>query len=289
MSRYGKWETIRELGSGGQGVVYLVFNDDALHEPVASGLTFAITGMAKPWRPEEISRLAITLSEQLAKLNHFPPPYFGALKLLHGMVESADVDKARERIIREVEALRRVRHPNLLWILDANLEGFQWFVGEYHERGPLSNHPDLFLGDTLRSLKAFRSIVDGVAKLHQAGIVHRDIKPANVFLATDGRLVLGDMGLVSFVDEELTRVTETYENVGSRDWMPGWAYGMRLDKVQPSFDVFSLGKLLWSMISGKPILRLWYWNDPDYDLEKMFPGDPDAEPVNNFETLTVGI
>ena len=66
-------------------------------------------------------------------------------------------------------------------------------------------------------------------------------------------------------------MTETFENVGSRDWMPGWAMGMRLTDVQPNFDVFSLGKVLWAMIAGKPILRLWYHHEPEFNLGTMFP------------------
>ena len=50
---------------------------------------------------------------------------------------------------------------------------------------------------------------------------------------------------MAFKMEDEDRITETFENVGSRDWMPGWAMGMLAD-VKPNFDVFSLGKLLWS-------------------------------------------
>jgi hypothetical protein len=53
--------------------------------------------------------------------------------------------------------------------------------------------------------------------------------------------------------------------------MPGWAMGMRVEDIKPSFDVFSLGKLLWSMVSGSPILRLWYFDKPEFNLEKKFP------------------
>ena len=101
--------------------------------------------------------------------------------------------------------------------------------------------------------------------------MHRDIKPANVFLADDDRLVLGDFGLVINPTAADQRLTDTYENVGSRDWMPGWAMGMRMDDVKPNFDVFSLGKVLWSMISGKQFLRLWYHHFPEFDLERLFP------------------
>lgn len=119
--------------------------------------------------------------------------------------------------------------------------------------------------------------MDAVATLHRAGIVHRDIKPGNIFLSARGDLILGDAGFVFFVDEQHTRVSDKLENVGSRDWMPPWAYGMRVDDVRPTFDVFSLGKLLWSMVSGQRILLLWYHHRPESELEQMFPGDPDMK------------
>ena len=103
-----------------------------------------------------------------------------------------------------------------------------------------------------------RPLVEAVAALHEVKIIHRDIKPDNIFV-TDNGLVLGDFGIAHLEDKDNTRVSETYENVGSRDWMPPWAMGMRLDDVRPTFDVFGLGKVLWSMVSGKSKLRLWYY------------------------------
>jgi hypothetical protein len=87
--------------------------------------------------------------------------------------------------------------------------------------------------------------------------------------------------------ENEDRLTVTYENVGSRDWMPGWAMGMRVDEVKPNFDVFSLGKLLWSMISGRPRLRLWYHRKPDFDLAQMFPQNDSIPFVQRILDKTV--
>jgi hypothetical protein len=114
-------------------------------------------------------------------------------------------------------------------------------------------------------------LVDGVAKLHTQGMIHRDIKPHNIFISASGELVLGDFGLVFFTDDHRTRLSATLENVGTRDWMPAWAMGIRIEEVKPTFDVFSLGKVLWTMVSGRPFLRLWYWNKPGFNLEEMFP------------------
>ena len=144
-------------------------------------------------------------------------------------------------------------------------------MSEYHEHGTLHDSPDRFKGDVGAALHAFRGLVSGVAELHNENIVHRDIKPQNVFLGQDGSLVLGDFGLVFFEDPEKSRLSGTFENVGTRDWMPPWALSLRIDEVKPTFDVFSLGKLLWSMISGEPVLQLWYFAETRFNVEELFP------------------
>ena len=145
-----------------------------------------------------------------------------------------------------------------------------WYVTKFFSGGTLASKPDLYQNRVLDSLRALRPVTEAVAKLHQVDVVHRDIKPANVFIDQVGRLVLGDCGL-AFKLEIADRMTETFENVGSRDWMPAWAMGLRLTEVQPNFDVFSLGKVLWAMIAGQPILQLWYHHKPQFNLGEMFP------------------
>jgi serine/threonine protein kinase len=124
------------------------------------------------------------------------------------------------------------------------------------------------------ALVAFRPIVEAVSTLYEKGFIHRDIKPDNIFIADDDQLILGDLGLVINPSAADPGQTDTYENVGRRDRMPGWAFGMRMDDVKPKFDVFSLAKVLWSMISGKQFLRLCYHHDPQFELERLFPDNP---------------
>ena len=62
--------------------------------------------------------------------------------------------------------------------------------------------------------------------------------------------------------------------------MPGWAMDKKIEDVKPSFDVFSLGKLLWAIISGKPNFPLWYFEDNDNNLEKKFPDCPGIKLIN---------
>jgi len=208
----------------------------------------------------------------------------GALKVLHPIQDKDAAEKAAARMARELGALEKLRHPSVVRVFETSPDG-KWFVMEYFSRGTLNGHLGRFCGDALGALRAFRPLVEAVSQLHKNGYVHRDIKPANVFVADDGHLVLGDFGLVIDPSAADARLTDTYENVGSRDWMPGWAMGMRMDEVKPNFDVFSLGKLLWSMVSGKGFLRLWYFNEPEYpqfDLERVFPENPDVRWVTRI-------
>lgn len=277
MDRYGKWEVIRPLGSGGQSNVYLAKNTDKTGDTTSKVVQIrkSVVGLSAIGQSNETQlQLAGLLVEAVSHLipNTIDPSTLGALKVLHKPRDTQGYAKAKERMKREVETLSNIHHPNILRILDDNLdEG--WFVGEYHSRGPLSGHQSLFKGDMLRAIEAFQPLVEGVCEMHKAGIVHRDIKPQNVFLSDDNHLVLGDLGIVFFSDQAHTRITDSYENVGSRDWMPGWAMSMRIEDVSLSFDVFSLGKVFWAMLSGRTLFPLWYHHKAEHELERMFPRD----------------
>lgn len=275
MSSYGKWEIVRPLGEGGQGKVYLSLDTNKLD-------LAAIKGRISVARLQPASSMQQSLDESAAHLAEAIFEYgkresaenLGALKVLHTPTEGGSIQKQLERMKAEVEALNSVSHSNLIHILDHDLEN-GWFVMEYLPDGTLSDHLATFRCNLLAALRQFRCLVEAVAELHRSGFVHRDIKPENVFMSSRG-LVLGDLGLVYFLDDKHRRLSDTFENVGSRDWMPGWAMGMKLRDVRPSFDVFSLGKLLWSMLSGQPILQLWYLHEDRFELEKMFPKSPDV-------------
>ena len=276
MEKYGQWEVMKELGEGGQGKVYLAKD---IEKTKGTEQRFAeinrSIGTLTTAQPTETRRQAAQdLVRAIASLSPTTPDpsSLGALKILHKPKQENGIEKALERMTQEIDALQTLNHPNVLRILDHNVKE-RWFVGEYHPGGTLSNHNELFKGDLLRALTAFRPLVEAVAELHRAKRVHRDIKPHNVFIAADGRLILGDFGIVFYDDPNRTRITDTYENVGSRDWMPGWAMGRRIEDTTAAFDVFGLGKLLWAMLSGRTVLPLWYLHKPAYELEQMFPQD----------------
>ncbi len=291
---YGsRWRVLRPLGQGGQGRVYEVEDVPELAEPSVPSLeermkktlreaTAAVYHAESQAAMRELIQIIQDLSRGASLAATLP---HGALKELLPFEEAVNAATAKERLTREMAAMATVKHPNLIAMLDSNADE-RWFVTTYYEKGSLENNLTKYRGRALDTVRAIRGLVDGVALLHKSRLVHRDIKPGNVYIADDERLVLGDFGLV-FQSDSADRVTETFENVGTRDFMPPWAMGVRIEDIKPDFDVFGLSKLLWTMISGKPRMQLWYWNDPRFDLAIQFAEDAHVARVNRIFSKTL--
>ena len=275
------WEEIERLGEGGQSVVSLVRNRkrrseraksldqirSALDGDKRAELATAIWSYARPDLPSELGALK-AFKIQPEDLKRLPP--------LPGSAEY----EAIERLKNEILALSQNR-PGLPKLLDSNVEE-RWIVTEFFPERTLEHSPFRYKGKPALALKAFRSLVQTVALLHKDGYVHRDVKPANVFIRTNDELVLGDFGIV-YLPNAADRVTKTGERVGPRDYMPPWAnLGVRHDKVEPCFDVYMLGKLLWSMIDGRAVLPREYYKNPEFDLTKKFSNNPDTYLINQI-------
>ena len=284
-----KWRVLRSLGRGGQGEVYEV--DDVTDLPVGESQVANFAELLAEFDRTHHNRVERDKTTEkivrsvrgIVKETNLPR---GAMKELLPIDDAVNSQAARARMRAEIEIARSVQHPALVRILDVDESGM-CFVMEFFSGGTLANNLNLFQGNVLGALRAVRPIVDALAVLHRAGVVHRDIKPDNVFLRTDQNLVLGDFGLAIKLDNR-ERLTDTFENVGTRDYQPPWTYSSRLEDVKPNFDVFGLAKLLWAMISGRPQFPLEDFNVDPHDLRSMFPDNSDVLYVHRiFEKAIV--
>lgn len=195
--------------------------------------------------------------------------------------------KAVGRLESEVSALKGLDdNLGVLKLLHSNIPG-RIIVTEFHPRGTLDRHLEIYKGDVLAALEAFLPLVDALRGIHQQRAIHRDIKTENIFVATSGRLVLGDFGIV-FLQDGTERLTTTYERVGSHDWMAPWANRkekIERSKVSTALDIFPLAKVLWSMIAGRNGFPFWEYDRDENNLEKQFPDDP-AMPLVNKRILS---
>jgi serine/threonine protein kinase len=155
-------------------------------------------------------------------------------------------------------------------------------VTEYHERGTLDRHLDIFKGDALAALEAYKPLVDAICRIHEKGAIHRDIKTENIFVTKAGNLVLGDFGIV-FLQEGSQRLTTTYERVGSHEWMAPWANKkekLEQSEINTALDIFPLAKVLWSMIAGRNGPSFWEYDRDENNLATLFPDDPTMPLIN---------
>jgi serine/threonine protein kinase len=209
--RFGNYDLIRHIDIGGMGEVYLARQRTAFGREVA---------------------IKIMRSD-----------------LVHDAV-------ARRRFLREAEVTAHLLHEHILPLIEFSDEGGRLFlVTPYIKGGTLATrleHGSLAYAEIEQ---LFTALVQAVAYIHRRGVIHRDLKPSNILLDSEEggdaiyvRLI--DFGIASVSGEQATSapLTSSGHEVGTAAYMaPERLEGI----VAPSNDIYSLGIILYEMLTGE--------------------------------------
>lgn len=170
-----------------------------------------------------------------------------ALKMIRGSLEG-DAE-ALSRFRREPGLAQQVTHENVCRVHDLGLvDGVRYLSMEYLEAETLARLiQSLGSLSVKQTLQVALQVASGLSAIHARGIVHRDLKPSNIAVASDGRVVVMDFGLARGPVD--SGVTEPGVLVGSYAYLA--PEHIRGEPLTASTDVYSLGLVLYEMLTGK--------------------------------------
>jgi len=173
-----------------------------------------------------------------------------ALKVIKRGMDSQAIVR---RFMRERQILARLDHPNLAHLLDGGSgpDGRPYFALEWVDGEPITawcRRRDLDLEGRLRLM---HTVCLAVASAHHRLVVHRDLKPANILVTADGTAKLLDFGIAKLLAEEEAEGM-TLTQLGARALTPAYAAPEQIlgDPISTATDVYSLGVLLYELITG---------------------------------------
>jgi len=178
------------------------------------------------------------------------------------------------RFRSEAEAVAQLQHVNIVQIYEVGEDaGRPYFSLEYIDGVSLSKKVNGTPLPPRQAAELLMQLAHAVEYAHQKGIIHRDIKPANVLLTADGIPKLTDFGLAKRVQDESGQ-TRTGTVLGTPSYMPPEQAEGRLQEVGPRSDVYSLGAVLYDMLTGRPPFRGTTMLDTLQMVQKQEPVAP---------------
>lgn len=177
-----------------------------------------------------------------------------AIKLLRAgrLASQADLD----RFLREARSAAQLKHPGIvsLYGTGQTAEGGSYLVEEFVEGQTLAARIEKQRFTPRQAAELAAQVADALDYAHRHGVVHRDVKPSNILLDGDRQAHLMDFGLAKReIDDEL--VTLEGEVLGTPAYLSPEQAAGDSHRVDPRSDVYSLGVVLYEMLTGERPFR----------------------------------
>src|ERR1700730_13812532 len=178
-----------------------------------------------------------------------------AIKVIRRGLDTEDILR---RFRTERQILAQLDHPNIARLIDGGTtdDGLPYLVMEYVSGEPINAYCNANALLTTERLRLFRKVCAAVTYAHQNLIIHRDLKPSNILVTQEGEPQLLDFGiakLLSTADEWFTQTIPALRVMTPEYASPEQVKG---DKIMTTSDVYSLGVLLYELLTGQRPYRL---------------------------------
>lgn len=216
-----------EKSSGGGAPRVGYFGDYELLEEIARG-GMGVVYKAKQVNLNRIVALKMILAGQLAS------------------------DQDVKRFYQEAEAAANLNHPGIVPIYEVGQhKGQHFFSMGLVEGDSLSRRVAEGPLPPREAASLLQKVAEAIAYGHECGVVHRDLKPANILLDRGGEPLVTDFGLAKKMEAE-TELTTTGQILGTPGYMPPEQAAGESEKIGPLADVYSLGAILYCLLTGRP-------------------------------------
>jgi WD40 repeat protein len=179
-----------------------------------------------------------------------------ALKVVRPGLDGAEVLR---RFQTERQVLAELPHPHIARLLDGGTtsDGRPYLVMEYIDGESLDRYCERRQLGTRERVQLLQAVCAAVQHAHEHGVLHRDLKPGNVLVTADGTVKVTDFGLAKRLESgpDGSVPTPSGAVLGTPNYMAPEQAGGEARRIGPAVDVYSLGAILYELLTGRPPFR----------------------------------